>query len=129
MEGVGWDVGLVISVTHAIADDVREHVNHFRPSIHRIIACELLAGIGGKVIEDGEHAYGLVQQLVQWLKQNRDKEEKRTTLHVFSAAPNGFMFLLGQQSKVLGSIQLYEYDFDNPSANSYQASLKFPKID
>ena len=126
-EGVGSDIGLVINVTHSINEDVREYVNVALPSIHRIIVCELFAGTGGKVVQDGEHAYILVQQLMRWLKQNRGSEKKQTTLHVFSAAPNGFMFLLGQQAKVLGSIQLYEYDFDNPSNNSYQASLKLPK--
>jgi hypothetical protein len=129
LKRAGSDVGLVISITHAIGDDVREYVDFSLPSVGRIIVCELLAGAGGKIIEDGEHAYSLAQQLVQWLKQHRDMDEKRSTLHVFSAAPNGFMFLLGQQAKVLGSIQLYEFDFDNPSSNSYQASLKFPKTD
>lgn len=126
IKGVGNDIGLVLNVTHAISDDVLEYVNVSLPSIHRIFVCELVAGTGGKVIQDGEHAYGLVQQLMQWLKQNRGKAKQQTTLHIFGAAPNGFMFLLGQQAKVLGSIQLYEYDFDNPSSNSYQASLKLP---
>jgi len=121
------DIGLAISITHSIPDDVRECINRSLPHIHRIIECQLLTGISGKGIEDGDHAYNLVQQLVQWLKKNRNNQEKQFTLHIFSAAPNGFMFFFGQQAKVLGPIKLYEHNFDNPAKNDYQPSLKFPR--
>ena len=121
------DIGLAISITHFIADDVREYINRSLPYIHRIIECQLLAGASGKGIEDGDHAYNLVQQLVQWLKKNRNNQEKQLTLHIFSAAPNGFIFFLGQQAKILGSIKLYEHNFDNPAKNDYQHSIKFPR--
>lgn len=121
------DVGLVISITHQIADDVREYINCSLPGIRRIIVCQLSAGTGGQAIENGDYAYNLAQQLVQWLKQNRNTQEKQSTLHIFSSAPNGFMFFFGQQAKVLGSIKLYEHNFDYPAKNDYQPSLIFPR--
>lgn len=121
------DIGLAISITHPIEDDVREYISCTLPNISRIIFCQPMTGTGNKTIEDGEHAASMVQQLIQWLQQHRTRSEKQATLHAFCAAPNGFLFYFGQQAKVLGQIQLYEHDFDNPARNDYQPSLKFPK--
>ena len=121
------EIGIAISITHSIAADVAEYVNRSLPSISRIVAFQLLMGISSNAIEDGEHAYILVQQIIQWLNQNRTRSEKEATLHIFGSAPNGFMFYFGQHAKILGPIQLYEHDFDNPAKSNYQASLKFPK--
>jgi hypothetical protein len=121
------DIVLAISITHDIADDVQDYVARCLPGVSRIIVCQPKSGVGGNAIPNGEHAYCLINQLVGWIKQNRSVRERQVTLHVFSAAPNGFMFFLGQQAKALGTIQLYEHNFDNPSQNEYQPSLKFPK--
>lgn len=121
------DIGISIGITHSIADEVREYIHRSLPGINRIFECQLLAGVGGKAIEDGDHAYNLAQQLVQWLKKNCNNQEKQLTLHIFCAAPNGFMFFLGQQAKVLGSIKLYEHNFENPAKNCYLPSLKLPR--
>jgi hypothetical protein len=125
----GKDIGLSISITHSIAKYVQEYIKHSLPNICRIIDFHLLSGIGGKAIENGEQAYCLAQQVVQWLKENRTSQEKQMTLHVFSAAPNGFMFFLGQQAKTVGILQLYEHNFDNPADNDYRPSLKFSPSD
>jgi hypothetical protein len=121
------DIGVSIGITHSIADEVREYIYRSLPGINRIFECQLLAGVSGKAIEDGDHAYSLVQQLVQWLKKNRNNQEKQLTLHIFSAAPNGFMFFLGQQAKVLGPIKLYEHNFESPIKNDYLPSLNLPR--
>lgn len=39
----------------------------------------------------------------------RSTAERRATLHIFAAAPNAFMFFLGQISRGFGKCVLYEY--------------------
>ena len=125
ISNTGSDIGLAISITHDIATDVRDYIEHCLPEIGQLIACHPQAGVSSSAISDGDHAYNFAIQLVQWLRQNRNSKEKQVVLHIFSATPNGFMFLLGQQAKVLGKIQLYEFDFDHFARNNYQPSFIF----
>jgi SMODS-associated and fused to various effectors sensor domain len=39
--------------------------------------------------------------------------------HLFIAAPNAFTFFLGQRQTALGSVRLYEFDFDGGDARRY----------
>jgi hypothetical protein len=71
------DVALVLSITHAIANDVQDYITHCLPDISRIIICHPESGVGSNAISDGEHAYNLVIQLVHWLRQNRNIQKNR----------------------------------------------------
>jgi hypothetical protein len=121
------DVALFISITHPIENDVHDYIKTSLSNITREITCSLQSGSNNNAISDGQHAFQLAVDLVQWLRQNRSPEEKQAVLHIFSAAPNGFLFLLGQQATVLGNIQLYEHNFENPSGNDYQPSIRLFK--
>ena len=46
-------------------------------------------------------------------------------LHIFAAAPNAFMFHLGQVSRPFGKCILYEYDFEQRGNCSYIPSIQF----
>ena len=46
--------------------------------------------------------------------------------HLRRAAPNAFMFFLGQLAKGFGPCTVYEYDFDTNAPGAYQASISFP---
>jgi hypothetical protein len=63
---------------------------------------------------------------VSSLLKQRSGTEREGLLHIFAAAPNGFMFVLGQLSQGFGKALLYEYDFDSNALGAYKPSIRFP---
>ena len=51
--------------------------------------------------------------------------EKRPLMHLFLAVPGGFAFFLGQVSRNLGRIRLYEFGFDGD--RRYRPSMDLGK--
>jgi len=47
-------------------------------------------------------------------------------VHLFVAAPGGFSFYLGQRQVSVGTVTLYEFDFEGGRGGSYQAALTLP---
>jgi hypothetical protein len=120
----GKDVAMVLSVSQDAVEDVMAFVES-HPEIHRILTLSVLPAVGPTAVKDSNHCLQLVQSVSTILKQ-RSGSEKEGVLHVFAAAPNGFMFLLGQLSQGFGKILLYEYDFDSNALGAYQPSIRLP---
>lgn len=122
----GSDVALVLGVTHTIAQDVMAYIRRALPLVGRVISCIASPGSSSAAILDGTHAKLLAQQLSTYLKEERTLEERQATLHLFAAAPNGFLFFLGQYARSFGRCMFYEYDFDGSIPGVYEPSLMFP---
>lgn len=75
-------------------------------------------------IEDGTHATALANSVYNAIGR-RNTVERRATLHIFAAAPNAFMFFLGQNSVGFGKCILYEYDFEQRNSCTYSQSISF----
>ena len=75
-------------------------------------------------IEDGTHATALANSVYNAIGR-RSTVERRATLHIFAAAPNAFMFFLGQNSVGFGKCILYEYDFEQRNSCTYSQSISF----
>jgi hypothetical protein len=118
------DVALVLNVSQDAATDVLAFIEK-RPEIHRVVILSVLPGIGSTAIKDANHCLQLAQAVSVILKQ-RSGTEREGVLHIFAAAPNGFMFLLGQLSQGFGKTLLYEYDFDSSALGAYEPSIRFP---
>jgi hypothetical protein len=126
LSGTGKEVALVIGVTHPIIQDVVTYLAQALPQIGRVISCVVSSGIGSSTILDGTHAKLLAQQLSLSLKELRTYEERQAILHLFTAAPNGFLFFLGQHARSFGRCVFYEYSFDGSLQSAYEPSLLFP---
>lgn len=120
----GTEVALCLSVTHNALEDVELFVRS-NEHIHRIVSVSIVPAPGPSSIKGGDHALQLAQAVTALLKQ-RSAHERREILHIFAAAPNGFMFVLGQLSHSFGRIQLYEYDFDSNAPGAYTPSIRLP---
>lgn len=126
IEGDGNEVAVAISVTHQIASDVIQYVKRSLPTIGRVLHFALPVASNSS-IKDGTHALNLAQQLVSEIRKQRSDSERGTKLHLLWAAPNAFIFFLGQLSRSLGPCVLYEYDFDTGAAGAYGPSLSLPQ--
>jgi SMODS-associated and fused to various effectors sensor domain len=121
----GHDVAVALSVTHDVLEDVKDFVGRELPQVSRIMAFAVEPRPSPASVRDATHALALTQELAARLK-GRTREERGARLHIFAAAPNAFMFLLGQLAKGFGPCTMYEYDFDTSAPGAYQASVSFP---
>jgi SMODS-associated and fused to various effectors sensor domain len=121
------DMVIALSVTHNVLKDVEAYVSRSLPQVGRILSCTLPPAPSNRAIADATHAQLLASQLSSYLKENRTEEERQGQLHIFAAAPNAFVFFLGQLGRSLGPCTLYEYDFETNALGAYQPSLSFPQ--
>lgn len=121
----GSDVALAVSVTHDVFDDVEEFVGRELPQVRRIMSCSVEPRPGPAAVRGATHAFALAGEIAARLKM-RSREERAGRLHIFAAAPNAFMFFLGQLAKSFGCCTMYEYDFETSAPGAYQASISFP---
>lgn len=120
-----YDSALVLNVTRNIYDDVVKFIKENNLSIGRIINCTLSdVGATNFSIEDGTHADALANSVYRAIAK-RSTVERQATLHIFAAAPNAFMFFLGQNSVGFGKCILYEYDFEQMYSCTYSRSISF----
>jgi hypothetical protein len=126
--GKGNDVVLALSVTHDIAADVQYYIERCSGSAGRMLHLRILPGISATAIRDGPHATSLAQEVVARVRASRTMAERGGVLHIFAAAPNGLLFRIGQLSRSLGRLQLYEYDFDTVAPGAYQPSMVLPNV-
>lgn len=118
-----FDTALIINFSHEICKDVEYYIKESSLPIGKIINCSL-EGNGGMYfpIQSGTHAMELASAISSALAK-RNMNEKQAHLHIFSSAPNAFMFFLGQVSRGFGRCALYEYDFEKKANCSYSPSI------
>lgn len=124
----GAEVALAVSVTHDVLSDVLAYVKTSLPCVGRILHFEICPRPGPAAVRDGAHASSLAQELVTSIRKLRASKEREEVMHVFSAAPNGLMFRIGQLSQSLGRCRTYEYDFDSCAPGAYEPTIILPTL-
>lgn len=119
------DIVISVSITHDIKSDVEKFLSDNDLPAQSMYCFSSKSGNGQNCIENADHAIHLSNSMVQKFRQLR-RGNPNSTIHLFIAAPNGFMFLLGRSGMALGSIQLYEFDFTNEKNGSYTPSIRLP---
>lgn len=122
----GREVGLAISVTHSTKEDAIVFAGRQLASLGRLLVLEIEPEVGFASVRNGPHAWHLAEDVIKIVREWDGFRIREGSLHIFSAAPNGLVFFLGRLSRSLGSIQLYEHDFDTNEPGAYSASLKLP---
>jgi hypothetical protein len=120
------DVAVAIEITQSTSEAVKTFLAQSGTSVGRLISARIAGEPGKTRIESGAHAYQLAWQLQQWLKDHTGNRAQRR-LHLFIAAPNGFLFFFGQLAQNLGALRLYEYDFEGTRHGTYEPSLDLPQ--
>lgn len=120
-------LALGISITHDVSEDVKHYVESHLPEVDKILIASLPRGSSSLSVMDGSHAYGLAQSLVNKVAALRKATPTDTAVHIFAAAPNGLMFLLGRLAQPIRRWALYEYDFDMQALGAYTPSIYYPQ--
>jgi hypothetical protein len=120
------DIVVAISVTHDVRRDVDRYLAANDMALRLVLHVAPHGGAGSSSIQGADHAVGLAEQLMHQVRALR-QEGGTGTAHIFAAAPNGFMFFLGRHRAALGSVQLYEFDFEGERGGSYRPSVVLPQ--
>lgn len=120
-----FDSVLILNVSRSIYSDVERYLIEQGTSVQRIINCTL-KGVGGTnfAIQNGTHAAKLAN-IIHDVLSERSTVERRACVHIFTSAPNAFMFYLGQISRPFGNCILYEYDLEQRDSCSYIPAIHF----
>lgn len=122
----GNDLAVAISATHDVMGDAEAYVEEHLPACGRILHFQLQPRPNRTAVKDGTHAFLLAQQLQELIRDHRTAQERGGRLHLFISAPNSVSYFLGREAKILGSLWLYEYDFDTMGPGAYRPSMSFP---
>jgi hypothetical protein len=123
---LGADLGVAISITHHIDEEVLRYVKECRPEIGRVVALRVLPAVGYAAVRGGAHAHQLAEAAIAAVRSSLQNSERGARVHIFASTPAGFMFLLGQRAHVLGPCALYEHDFQRERQFAYHPSASFP---
>ena len=119
------DTALAAGVTHDVLPDVEVYVKRRGgPQVQRILSASVLPEPGQESVEGGVHSLRLAQQLTRFIRQ-RTTPERDGVLHLFTAAPNAFVFHLGQLARAFGQVQFYEFPFGEET-RIYEPSIRLP---
>lgn len=116
------DVAVAAGISDEVRDDVQDYLARAEIKVSRIVPATLSPAPSKTGVRDATHALQLAQSLRQKMRA-RTIQERHGVLHLFAAAPNGVLFFLGQQSRGLGAIQLYEHDFESKIPADYSPSI------
>lgn len=120
-KGDGDDIALVLSIARNALPKVEQYVDRALPSVGRILHVTPSEGPGLSAICGGEHALKIASLAAEAVSNTIAVKGK---VHVFLSAPNAFSFYLGQQTQMLGSCVLYEFDLKREKDGSYYRSFE-----
>ncbi len=119
--GAGKDVALAISLTHDIANDVKSYMERALPGVGKLVSVAPAGARGHTAIAGGAHASRIADAIAASVAANR---EPGSIIHIFAAAPNAFVFMLGQRAEQMGACVIYEFDFGGRGDGSYHPSMR-----
>ena len=122
----GNDIAVAVSLTHDTAPKVRDYVTSALPNVKTLLTAAPVDGPGARSVTSGHHAFALAESLAAKIKAIRETSGLTGQVHLFVAAPGGFSFYLGQRQVSVGTVTLYEFDFEGGRGGSYQAALTLP---
>ena len=119
----GNDLVLSLSITHDVRNDVSDYVKTHLIGVKHNVEAVVKTGVGATSIKDATHAVLALEELISTVKSLKREQAITGIVHIFMAGPNALAFFLGQRISPLGSIRLYEYDFEQQRSLGYHAIL------
>lgn len=120
----GTDLAVAVSLTHEVSPAVSAYLSRSVPHVKTLLIARPSTGPSARSVASGQHAFDLAESLLQRI--NEERLEGKVPVHLFVAAPNAFTFFVGQRQVSIGTVSLYEFDFEGRQNSSYEASLSLP---
>lgn len=117
------ECALAIGLTYNIKNDVIHYIENYLSTVGFLALVLPDAGPSSTSVIDGAHADSLANQIVQYMRSKAIGMTEEKRVHIFSAAPNGFIFCLGRKMQSIPCWTLYEYDFGSGKTGAYCPSI------
>jgi len=117
------EIALAVGLTHDVANEMKIYARKYLPKIGRILHYRPETGHSQRSVSCGCHAWQIAEHIAQSLHSIRGQRTCSTKTHVFFAGPNSVLFFLGQQQQMIGSVSLYEWDFEHQRGGTYKQSF------
>lgn len=117
------EFALAIGVTHNIKNDVIHYIRKSLPTVGCLALAFPDTGPSQTSVINGPHADSLANQIVQYMRSKDIGITAEKRVHIFSAAPNGFIFCLGRKMQSIPCWTLYENDFGSGKIGAYSPSI------
>lgn len=117
------NLAVVVSVANQAERQVLEYLKKSGKEVGRVLILEPISGTGGTSIINADQAWTMACSLIQIVRCYQVFGQQ--TL-IFISAPNFLTFFIGQQSRFLGRITLFEYRMDDPQDIVYRESIELP---
>jgi hypothetical protein len=119
------DIAIALCVTHDISKDVSSYLDtEDAPKVSLLLSLKPITGSRQNSVRGADHAHKLAVDLLAVIRGIRPNPAAR--VHLFSSAPNSFLFFLGQFREAIGRIVMYEYDFGFERHCTYEESITLP---
>ena len=120
--GDGREIAVAISASQATTAQARTYVAAQVPGVGKFVSCAMPTGPGQRSVTGGEHAAALADQISNHVRAMKE-DDPGAVIHIFAAAPNSFLFYLGQHHQAMAPCIVYEFDFDRRGNKTYQPSF------
>ena len=121
----GENLAIALSVSHDIHDDVQSYIMRSDVKVSTL-RCFTCTHCGSHSIANQEQAISMIEKVVGSIRELKRTASRTAILHLFFSMPNFMAFALGQRLKPLGTIQLYEHNFESGYGSDYMPSLQLP---
>ena len=115
------DLVVAVSITQNIKQDVEAFLGKSIPTAKTLLHLNLKS-TGHSALGDGQQSFAAADELSKIIAEKKLQLGCTGRIHLFWAAPNAFVFMLGQCSRPLGELQLHEFDFEGVGAGRYKKS-------
>ncbi len=116
--GDGSETAIGISVTLDVEHNVREHVAKM-PEVGKLILAKFPTSASQRAVRSGAHAAALAESVASRIRASG----RAPMAHLFIAAPNGLTFFLGRHHRTIGTVTIYEWDFEGLRDRGYSPGL------
>ncbi|NEJ21659.1 SAVED domain-containing protein [Rhizobium leguminosarum] len=116
--GDGSETAVGISVTLDVEHNVREHVAKM-PEVGKLILAKFPTSASQRAVRSGAHAAALAESVARRIRASG----RAPMAHLFIAAPNGLTFFLGRHHRTIGTVTIYEWDFEGLRDRDYSPGL------
>jgi len=125
----GNDSVLAAGLTHDVWPAARRYALAHLLTASSAALVSPSTGSSSHAIENATEGFAMAEETIKFARRIRFQNGIAGVTHVFWSGPNAFSFFLGQASRSLGAVQLYEYNFDRPERGQYWPSLRLEPSD
>ncbi len=120
----GSEIAVVLNFSQSTTDEVRKYIKLNKLNVQKLITISPKAGVGSVSVSDGDEAIAIADAIIRFIL-HLTQAGNIHAVHLFPAAPNSMLYLLGQRYRLQIPLTIYEYSF-NDDIRKYSRGVSYP---